>query len=399
MVRRSYAPGRTTIVHYQPEPRLTDSESVPRYLFSSHDGFGLGHTRRNTLIAREILRRDPTAHVALVTGVAMRPSWLGHDRMSVIAVPPLVKDREGAYRNGSISFEAALQCRSEAFDRAVDEFRPDCVIVDRHPYGIGGELRLGLDRARAGGASIVLGLRDILDEPEPVRSELAGDGWHDVERVFDEVLVYGDREFCDHEAEYGLPMRPKYCGWVVEHAAPTRRNPNLLVVAAGGGGDGDAVFDLGVALIALSTRRTGLLVAGPYATETIDAAADAYGCARDRLRIVRNAPGCVDLFARAGAVLQMAGYNSTLEALAAGIRPILVPRRAPRREQAIRAGRLAALGLADVVDEHAPAAEVAWLLERDRRLAPNALAEAGIALDGATRAARRLETLVPATVR
>ena len=43
------------------------------------------------------------------------------------------------------------------------------------------------------------------------------------------------------------------------------------------------------------------------------------------------------LFARAAAVLCMAGYNSTLEALAAGRRPILVPRRSPRREQAIRA--------------------------------------------------------------
>jgi predicted glycosyltransferase len=83
----------------------------------------------------------------------------------------------------------------------------------------------------------------------------------------------------------------------------------------------------------------------------------------------------------------MAGYNTTFEALAAGLRPVLVPRRNPRREQAIRASRLTALGVADTVDEGVPAEEVDWLLGRDRLLPPGALAAAGIRLDGAGRAA------------
>ena len=91
----------------------------------------------------------------------------------------------------------------------------------------------------------------------------------------------------------------------------------------------------------------------------------------DRISLVRDTPGCGPLFARADRVVQMAGYNSTFECLAAGVRPVLVPRRTPRREQVIRATRLAALGLADVVDEPASAAEVAWLLRRPRALAPD----------------------------
>jgi predicted glycosyltransferase len=66
---------------------------------------------------------------------------------------------------------------------------------------------------------------------------------------------------------------------------------------------------------------------------------------------------------------------------------VLVPRRNPRREQAIRASRLTALGVADTVDEGVPAEEVDWLLGRDRLLPPGALAAAGIRLDGADRAA------------
>ena len=231
----------------------------------------------------------------------------------------------------------------------------------------------------------MLGLRDVLDEPSVVAEELAGAGWHGVPELFDEVLVYGDPLLCDHEREHGLPMRPRYCGWVVERPGRRRRDPDLVVVSAGGGGDGEAVFALGARLGDLLPDRRVVVVAGPYAGgRAVDGLAAATG---GRVSVVRDAPGCVDLFARASGSIQMAGYNSTFEALAAGLRPVLVPRRSPRREQAIRACRLAALGVADIVDEDAPADEVAWLLRRDRLLPHRALAEAGIRLDGAETAA------------
>ena len=78
---------------------------------------------------------------------------------------------------------------------------------------------------------------------------------------------------------------------------------------------------------------------------------------------------------------------------------MLVPRRNPRREQAIRASRLTALGVADTVDEGVPAEEVDWLLGRDRLLPPGALAAAGIRLDGAERAAAAVIELARATGR
>jgi predicted glycosyltransferase len=96
----------------------------------------------------------------------------------------------------------------------------------------------------------------------------------------------------------------------------------------------------------------------------------------------------------AGAVVQMAGYNSTYEALAGGIRPILLPRRSPRREQAIRASRLAALGLADVLDDATTPSELAWLLGQDRSSDADRAARAGVRLDGAERAAELVRRLV-----
>ena len=90
----------------------------------------------------------------------------------------------------------------------------------------------------------------------------------------------------------------------------------------------------------------------------------------------------------------MAGYNSTFEALAAGQRPILMPRRNPRREQAIRAERLEGLGLADVVDPGAdPSRRRASAAAHTAASPPAPCEAAGIDLDGARTAARRLHAL------
>ncbi len=365
---------------------------VTRYLFYSHDGYGLGHVRRNSLIARAVLDTDPGAQVSLVTGVKVRPRWLRQAaRVRVHRVPPMLKSTDGSYRHEKLPFWAAVRERERIFAALVDDERPDVVVVDRHPYGTAGELRTGLDLARRRGSALVLGLRDVLDEPSIVREEMRGLGWADVEDVYDDVLVYGGRHFVDHEAEYGLSLPLHYCGWVVERPAPSRSDSNLLVVAAGGGGDGASVFEMGARLLTHRTDMVGLFAPGPYAGA--DAMRRLRGLGSGRVRVVSPLEACGRWFSRAEAILCMAGYNSTLEALAAGQRPILMPRRNPRREQAIRAEWLDGLALADVVEPGADPADVAALLQHPRTLPDGALESAGIDLDGALNAARRLHAL------
>ncbi len=362
---------------------------VGRYLFYSHDGYGLGHVRRNSVIARAVLATDPAAQVSLVTGIEVRPRWLRQGaRVRVHRVPPMLKSADGSYRHEKLPFWAAVRERERIFKTVVDEERPDVVVVDRHPYGTAGELRTGLDLARRRGSALVLGLRDVLDEPSIVREEMRGLGWADVENVYDGVLVYGARHFVDHEAEYGLHLPLHYCGWVVERPGPSRSRRNLLVVAAGGGGDGAAVFEMGAQLLTHRPDLVGLFTPGPYAGA--DAVRRLSHLASGRVHVVSPLGASGRWFSRAQAVLCMAGYNSTLEALAAGQRPILMPRRNPRREQAIRAEWLEGLQLADVVQAGADPADVASLLQQPRRLPDGALEFAGIHLDGALNAARRL---------
>src|SRR6266511_4213566 len=281
-----------------------------RYLFFSHDGYGLGHVRRNSVIAQALQRAEPNASVTLVTGVPNRPAWLERWGRRVVRVPPLLKDGQGRYRPLEMSFEEAVARRAAIFSETVDRVRPHVVVVDRHPFGTVGELREGLEMAARRGSALVLGLRDILDDPAVISDEMKRQDWAEVPTLFAEVLVYGARWFCDHQEEYGLQVPPAYCGWVVDSPAPGARDSR-----------------------------------------------------------------------------QLAGYNSTFEAILAGHRSVLVPRRHPRREQAIRAERLAGLGLVDVVEPDASPEDLVRLLNGPRTISPATVTRSGIDMRGADRAA------------
>jgi predicted glycosyltransferase len=263
--------------------------------------------------------------------------------------------------------------------------RPDVVLVDRHPFGVLGELRGALAAARRQGAAVLLGLRDVLDSPNVVRDEMAGPDWVGASGVVDEVLVYGDPRICDHVQEYGLAMAPRYVGVVTASPSALRaggRGGGCIVIAAGGGGDGQEVLGLAASLVGMRRYRRVLAVTGPAGHEPASPPAG--------VEVVSPREDCAALFATATATVQMGGYNSTYEAVVSGLRPLLVPRRAPRREQAIRATRLSWLGLADVLDPGADTDELRWLLDRERTMPTERLTASGLALDGATATAHHL---------
>ena len=97
---------------------------------------------------------------------------------------------------------------------------------------------------------------------------------------------------------------------------------------------------------------------------------------RPDYQLLEFTPEPLALMRGARAIIAMSGYNTTLELLALNAPMLLVPRIKPRREQWLRAVRLAELGLADCLhpDELSPARISAWLADaRPRKTARDRL--------------------------
>ena len=150
------------------------------YLFFSHDGYGLGHVRRNCVIAEAVRRVEPNASVTLVTGIPSHPRWLERWQPNVVRVPPLLKDRDGRYRPLDMSFEEAIAHirrhgsglaeaivtrdirRARRFTQQVDAaavlVNASTRLVDGSAFGMGAEMGISTSKLHARGP---VGVREL----------------------------------------------------------------------------------------------------------------------------------------------------------------------------------------------------------------------------------------------
>ena len=93
-------------------------------------------------------------------------------------------------------------------------------------------------------------MRDVLDAPESVRRQFPDESLATlIDSYYDDLLIYGDRRIYDPLLEYGLAdslaAHARFVGYVSSHVnrrdRPRRGRPRVLV-AAGGGEDGDPLY-------------------------------------------------------------------------------------------------------------------------------------------------------------
>jgi len=395
----------------------TEHPARRRVAFYSHDTQGLGHVRRTSLLARAVVEADPGADVLLLSGAAEATSLPLPERTEVVTLPRVGKDPERGYgpRAWGGTLDDVVRVRSGVLDGALAAFRPDVLVVDKVPLGVGGELLPALRRLRdTGGTACVLGLRDVLDTPEVAVRE-----WDEqrstsvIERFFDEVWVYGDARVYDPLTEYALPghvaARTVFTGYLgrgraadiragearaVEGPRPAE-GPYVLCLV-GGGQDGAALAEA-FAAAPLPGGVRGVLVTGPYLPAATRDRLRAAAAGRDDLDVHAFVRDVVPLVEGAAAVVTMGGYNSVCEVLASGRPGLVVPRTHPRAEQLVRACRLADLGLLDVlVGDITPARVGAWLARAVDRAAVRARPEVDVDLDGLARVPALVDRLVTA---
>lgn len=388
--------------------------SPRRLLIYSHDSFGLGHLRRCRSIAQSLIARDPGLSVRILSGLPLVARFEFDPRIQITLVPAIIKQKSGDYRAVAPDqdLSEAIEARARIIRDTAEAFQPSLMLVDKEPLGIRGEMLPTLQLLKARGVPIILGLRDVMDEPARLSQEWTRkQSAEAVESFYDEMWIYGLPQIYDPLEGIALSdavrRRIVYTSYLRRNeaipgpipavgAAPERP---FLLITPGGGGDGEDMVDW-----VLSARETVArrrleplppmkIVCGPFMSAKRRAEFERRAARLVDVTFADFAPNLESLLAMAVGVVAMGGYNTFCEILSYDRPALIVPRTEPRLEQAIRAERAAALGLiASLSDDGVrdPLAMIDALRALANQPRPSSVTIRGL-LDGHEAIARRVD--------
>ena len=340
----------------------------PRVLIYSHDSFGLGHLRRCREIAHALVSAHADMSVLILSGSPIIGSFDFRSRVDFVRVPGVIKLRNGEYTslNLPLALDQTLAIRASIIKHTADIFAPDLFLVDKEPLGLRGEIEDTLVMLKSRGVPLILGLRDVMDEPDLLQPE-----WERknvvpaLENLYDEIWIYGLKDI--HDPLAGMPVsdairrKRKFTGYLrrglpetaqMEAEVPVPDGPFLLVTP-GGGGDGDGLVDWVLRAYEAEPRLPwpAVIALGPFMQPDRKAAFQQRASTLKNVDTFTFTAHFEHLIARATAVVAMGGYNTFCEILSFDKRALIVPRTRPRREQYIRATRAQELGLLTVLED------------------------------------------------
>jgi predicted glycosyltransferase len=408
-----------------PAPQANAGLAAPRVAVFTHDTYGLGHIRRCKHLVRAISQRSPEAAILFITGspAVGDPGDLPANA-DYLKIPTLVKTGAPERRppHLPIGRKAVTSLRKRIVRSAVESFRPDLFLVDNFPLGSRKELRPVLERLRELAVPTVLGLRDIVDRPDVVRTTWAKDGVYEaLESLYDCILVYGTREILDVGEAYALPpeVRAKvhYCGYVTSTAAPLQDPETLreelgldgpiVLATVGGGGDGFPLLSCFVEAMRRMPELSAVAVTGPLMAPGDRRRVRGLAGGESRIVVRDSVTDLPSYVALADLVVAMGGYNTVAELLARRRWALVVPRdwrygeydrgvRAGREwEQSMRAQALERLGLLRVLSLPTLTPESLAGDISDALRGGNRVAGPRIDVSGVERAADRILSLIP----
>jgi predicted glycosyltransferase len=379
----------------------TDS-THKRLLIYSHDSFGLGHLRRCRAIAHSLVDHQPDLSVLILSGSPIIGSFDFRSRVDFVRIPGVVKLRSGGYTTLGldIGIEDAMSIRETIIRNTAEVFNPNIFLVDKEPLGLRGEVSNTLNMLKSKGTHLVLGLRDVMDDPGKLTEEwerkMAVPALRD---IYDDIWVYGIPEVCNPLEGVNVPKsvlkKVTYTGYLRRTSLPTF-NPTppdqfdfhkpFVLVTPGGGGDGAGLVDWVLRAYEHDPKipHDAMIVFGPFMHM------DRQVEFRQRVDMLSNVHAITfdanmeHMVSKASGVIAMGGYNTFCEILSFDKPSLIVPRTVPRLEQYIRASRAEKLGLVSMVvdDENRDPHKMATAIrELPTRAHPSAVHLPGL-LDG-----------------
>ena len=358
-----------------------------RIALYSHDTMGLGHMRRNLLIAHTLSESELNPTILMIAGGKELNSYPLPADLDCLILPSYHKGLSGKYksRNLDISGIELADMRANTIKCALKSFQPDLFIVDNVARGALGELEPALQSLRKKGSSrCILGLRDIQDNKDVAHAQYLADE-QSMREFYDAIWIYGDPAVYDRVSEdnYATDIRAKtkYTGYLDQSShisfsqGPSGNDeliglgfpPGPLVLCIlGGGQDGERLAEAFVRTN-FPDNYNALLITGPYMPSGAKHSIYKAASNKPRLRVLEFVPELTALVEQADRVITMGGYNSVCEVLSFGKRSLIVPRTEPRQEQWLRAKRLEELQLVHMLHpaKVTPEAISAWLSRKD----------------------------------
>lgn len=308
---------------------------------------GLGHFARASALAAAL--KDAGFEVTLVSGGITPIDAFPPDIFAVRLPQARAKDElfdELVDKNGELVDQRWHEARRDTLIAAFNATRPDIVITETFPFGrrlLNFELHALIDAARAPAPRplLVASLRDILQRPRKAERAAAMVAY--AREHYDAVLVHGDPSVVRLEDSFAEAAAVadliRYTGYICAKPPPSVRG-NEILISAGGGAAGKVLLE-----IALEARHHSRLKDRPWTFVTGPLADAAAGNTSENVTIVRALPDFRARLAAAAVSVSQAGYNTLVEAVAAGTPTLAVPFETDReKEQRMRAEKFAARG-------------------------------------------------------
>jgi predicted glycosyltransferase len=338
-----------------------------RVLIYSHDSFGLGHVSRCRTIANALVEADHNVSVLIVSGSPVIGSYEFRSGIDFVRIPGVVKIETGDYDSANlrVGVEHTMAMRTRIIRDTADIYQPDLFIVDKEPTGLRGEVLPALHLLKERGTPLVLGLRDVMDDPAALAAEWERKNVVPALRdLYDEIWIYGLPQI--NKPLTGIDVPPSvrhkmvYTGYLqrelplhfdMPHEVGDIDGPFILVTA-GGGGDGADLIDWVLAAYETDPHIPygAMIVFGPFMSTAERETFKERAAKFRNIRTLTFTNNLGVLMKRAEGVVAMGGYNTFCEILSFDKKAIIVPRTKPRLEQFIRARAARNIGLIEMLD-------------------------------------------------
>jgi len=331
---------------------------------------GIGHFFRTLEICRALSDHE----VVLVTGGARIDIHLP-SHIQEVSLPSLLMDQ--GFKNlltgeKRASVLEVKQERRRTLFKIYKETAPDIFMIELYPFGRSAfsfeidPILKGIHYHLLKPARVVCSLRDTLVDNKKYAASYEARVVASLNRYFDALLVHADPSLLKLDETFAhvnaITLPVVYTGFVTPAPpagarAKLRRNLGikdtvpLIVASLGGGRVGESLLEAVIkAFTSLSSLNRGFLqvFAGPLMDPIEFSRIEGYS--NERIGVVRFTPDFLSYLAAADLSVSMAGYNTCMNILAAGV-PALVWPFSQNREQRLRAERLAAAGSLKVLSE------------------------------------------------